>query len=406
MLIRSAVPIDAKLETLASAADFDVCGYSGLHRPAPRRPDDVHRFIHRAALPGGGSVCLFKVLLTNICVNDCAYCVNRVGRDCPRSSFQPDELARVFMQLHQKKLAQGLFLTSGIAGDPSKTMTAMIDTVEILRRRFEFKGYVHLKILPGAGFDCVEQACRLANRVSVNIEAPTARHLAALSSKKDIYHGIIERMRWVKQITARDERLAPGGQTTQFVVGAAGETDRDILHTTEALYSEIKLRRIYYSAFRPVGDSRLAGISAASPWRQHRLYQTDWLLRIYGFSPGEVELALDNAGGLPLKKDPKLTIAGNQPWLFPVDINKAGYDELLRVPGIGPISAQRIVDARRDHSIDSLQQLKKMRVVTRRAAPYIWFRGMTGEERQLSLFREPQLEPADMTPPSLAEVLS
>jgi putative DNA modification/repair radical SAM protein len=389
-----------KLKVLVASAKFDICGYSGVRQNAT----SPLSFIHRAALPGGGSVCLFKVLLTNACVNDCGYCVNQVGRDSLRTAFKPEELARLFMELHRKRLVQGMFLSSAIAGNATRTMESMVNTVEILRHKYEYKGYIHLKILPGASFDCVEAGCRLANRVSVNMEAPTAQHLAKLSSKKDIYNGILEPMKWVKQLITTNERLVPSGQTTQFVVGAAGETDRDLLHTTEALYREISLRRAYFSAFQPVARTRLEGLRPTPPIREHRLYQTDWLLRVYGFSPQEVELALNETGNLLLRKDPKITIAEKQPWLFPLDINKASYNELLRVPGIGPVSAQRIIEVRKDHSIFSMEQLRKTRVVTRRAAPYIWFKGMLEIEKQMSFL--PQFEDeSGWELPSLAEVI-
>ncbi len=387
-----------KLDTLTAAAQFDVCGYSGIR---PRNTSPL-RFIHRAALPGGGSVCLFKVLLTNVCINDCAYCVNQIGRDIPRCSFQPEELAKLFMELRTRRLVQGLFLSSGIGKNASHTMESMIKVVEILRHSHGFKGYIHLKILPGASFDCIEAACKLASRVSVNIEAPTAHHLARLSRKKDLHNGILQSMLWVKQLTAKDDNLVPSGQTTQFVVGAAGETDRDILRSTEALYREIGLRRAYFSAFQPIRDSSLEGLYPTPPMREHRLYQVDWLLRIYGFSPGEMELALGKNDNLALGRDPKLVIAQKQPWLFPVDVNRASYEELLRVPGIGPVSAQRIVDARKEHSIFSLQQLKKMKVATGRALPFIWFKGMLDFEKQASFI--PRLEDdLDKPAPSLAE---
>lgn len=261
----------------------------------------------------------------------------------------------------------------------------MIDTVAILRHRYEFKGYVHLKILPGASRDCVEEGCKLANRVSINMEAPTARHLARLSAKKNLHEDIIERMRWVKQITNTGNRLLPSGQTTQFVVGAAGEKDGELLITMKALYQEIGLKRIYFSAFQPVKRSRSASLEPAQPLRAHRLYQVDWLLRVYRFASKEIELALDGKNNLPLRKDPKLTIAQKQPWLFPTDVNKADYNELAHVPGIGPISAQRIIDTRRGHSFFSIDQLKKIGVITKRAfAPFIWFQGMLDLEKQAS----------------------
>jgi predicted DNA-binding helix-hairpin-helix protein len=319
-------------------------------------------------------------------------------------SFRPEELAKLFMDLYQRRLVQGLFLSSGIAGNASQTMESMIKTVEILRSHYEFKGYIHLKILPGASFDCVEHACKLANRVSVNMEAPTAQHLAKLSSKKDIYMDILERMRWVKQLIATNERLVPSGQTTQFVVGAAGETDRDLLRTTDALYHEMGLRRVYFSAFRPVRGSPLEGLRPTSPVREHRVYQADWLLRVYGFSVQDVELALGRSDNLALNKDPKLVIAQKQPWLFPVDVNTGSHDELLRVPGIGPLSAKRILEAREEHSIFSLEQLKKMGVVAKRAAPFIWFQGMLDWEKQLSFLPQLDDDPAQQVS-SLAEVL-
>ena len=391
--------VEDKLRALSAAAKYDICGYSGVRDfiPSPQR------FIYRAALPGGGSICLFKVLLTNVCMNDCAYCGNRVARDVPRHTFHPEELARVFMQLYQRRMVRGLFLSSGIADNPTRTMEAMVKTVEILRYRYGFKDYIHLKILPGASFDCVAEGCRLADRVSINMEAPTVQHLSRLSKRKDLHNNIVEPMRWVKKLTVSDERLAPSGQTTQFVVGAAGESDRDLLRTTAALYHEVDLRRAYFSPFRPVRNSPLEGKPPANPLRAHRLYQSDWLLRIYGFPLSEVELALGEKDNLSLRKDPKLVIAENQPWLFPVDVNRANYGELLRVPGIGPVSAQRIIDARREHSIDSMRQLRKMGVVTSRAAPYIWFQGMLEWEKQASFI--PELEEPDEPVLSLVSAL-
>ncbi len=389
-----------KLDTLVEAAQFDSsgCGGTGFSANSPLR------FIHRAALPGGGSILLLKVLLTNVCTNDCAYCVNRIGRDVPRCTFQSEELAKLFINLYSKKFVRGLFLSSGIGKNASQTMESMIKVVEILRQRYEFRGYIHLKILPGADFDYIEAGCQLASRVSVNIEAPTAHHLARLSRRKDLHHGILERMRWVKELISENKNLVPSGQTTQFVVGAAGETDRDILRTTEALYREVGLRRVYFSAFRPVTNTPLEELHPTPPIREHRLYQTDWLLREYDFSPGEIELALGKNDNLSLGKDPKIVIAQKQPWLFPVDVNRATYKELLRVPGIGPVSARRIIEARKEHSIFSMQQLKKIRIVTNRALPYIWFKGMLDFEKQASFI--PQLESEiNQTVPSLFEAL-
>ncbi len=395
MLITRAMDMDERLDTLALGAEFDLCGCG------TRTPPSSHRFIYNAALPTGGCMPLFKVLQSNACINDCAYCVNQAGRDTRRSSFQSEELARLFMDLYRKKLVQGLFLTSAIDREASRMQQEMLKTVEILRRNYKFTGYIHLKMLPGASRDLIEAGCRMASRVSVNMEAPTPGHLARLSSKKDLYNGIMNPMRWAKQIMTASKGLVPSGQTTQFVVGASGETDRDIVKSTAALYGEFGLRRVYFSAYRPITGSRLEDVPAAPPMREHRLYEVDWLLRVYGFSSREVELALDSNGQLRLSQDPKVTIARKQPWLFPVDINTAPYDDIVRVPGIGPVSAKRIMTARSGHIIDSLETLKKMRVVVKRAAPFIWFKGMSQDDRQLSFM--PELED-EMTAgkPSLA----
>jgi putative DNA modification/repair radical SAM protein len=375
-----------KLSALVNAARFDSCGCGGT-RSAAKSPLGI---VHNVALPGGGCIPLLKVLMTNICLNDCAYCVNQVGRDIPRCSFQSEELAKLFMELYAKRLVQGLFLSSGIGSNASRTMESMINTVEILRCRYKFRGYIHLKILPGASFDFIEAGCLLASRVSVNIEAPTSQHLARLSRKKDLHNGIIERMRWVKKVTSQNESLVPSGQTTQFVVGAAGETDRDILSASKDLYKDVGLRRVYFSAFRPISNSSLENMNPTAPMREHRLYQVDWLLRVYGFSPIDLELALDKNDNLSIIKDPKLVIAQKQPWLFPLDINKAGYEELIRVPGIGPVSAKRIIETRRGHSIFLTQQLQKMGVAMKQALPFIRFKGMPNDEKQLSFL--PQLD--------------
>ncbi|MFW6151027.1 MAG: radical SAM protein [Chloroflexota bacterium] len=392
-LVRSPDRTD-KLERLVAGAQFDVASCT-VAPPASRSP---LRFIHRATVPGRGSTPLFKLLYTDICTNDCAYCANRVGRDWPRTSFTPDELASLFMELYDKRLVSGLFLSSGIGIDATRTMGEMVKTVDILRHRYDYQGYVHLKILPGASHDCVEAGSRLATRISVNMEAPTADHLARLSSKKHIFRDIVERMRWVKNLSAAHEGILPSGQTTQFVVGAAGETDANILTTVQGLYNEIGLRRVYFSAYRPAGDPRLANVRAAPAERAHRLYQVDWLLRVYGFSPTEIELALGRSGNLPVGKDPKLVIASKQPWLYPLDINTASYEELVRVPGVGPTSAHRICDSRKSHTIGSVRDLQRMGVAVRRALPYIRFGGMLGWEKQLSFLPQLEEEPARKAP--------
>ena len=377
--------VDDRLLILASAARFDVCGGGPLDIRAGELP--AH-FIHRAALPDGGCVSLFKVLMTNACVNDCAYCVSAASRNVRRTAFKPEELARTFMELNRRRLVEGLFLSSGIAESPDCAMEGIVKTVEILRKKLGFKGYIHAKMLPGASSDRIEAVCALASRVSVNIEAPTAAHLGRLSTKKNLLDGIMAPMRQAQALQEASPRLIPAGQTTQFVVGAAGEKDADILGTAAGLYHDIGLRRIYFSAYQPIPHSRLEGVPATSPWRQHRLYQADWLLRVYGFSPTEVSLALDGQGNLSLKINPKRAIARACPWLFPVDVNRGSYEELLRVPGIGPLAAKRLVEMRRLQAVSSVEQLKKLRVRYREAMPYIWFKGMSPYEKQLSFLTD------------------
>jgi predicted DNA-binding helix-hairpin-helix protein len=371
-----------KLQTLVAAAQFDSCG-CGSTGPVTANP---LRFIYHADRPGGGSMPLFKVLLTNVCVNDCAYCVNQIGRDINRCSYRPEELARMFMELHSRRLAEGIFLSSAIGADAARTQAAMVDTVEVLRRRYGFRGYIHLKVLPGAPFDSIEAGCRLASRVSVNMEAPTALHLARLSLKKDLHHGILERMKWVKQFISRNESLVPSGQTTQFVVGAADETDKDILDATGALYKDMGLRRVYYSAFHPVSHSRLEGHAPTPPRREHRLYQADWLLRFYGFVLPELPFEPD--GSLPSDTDPKLAWARRHLAHCPVDINRGGRAQLLRVPGIGPRSAEAILRARRSSRLRDLSDLRTLGVAINRAAPYVLFDGHR-PTHQLSLWDVP-----------------
>jgi putative DNA modification/repair radical SAM protein len=316
---------------------------------------------------------LLKVLQTNICEFDCFYCEHRASRDVPRTYVLPDELADTFMLLHRKRLVDGLFLSTGITKKIDTMQERMVQTAEILRRRYQFKGYIHLKIMPGASAAAVERTMQLADRVSLNLEAPTPAHLAKLSAKKDFLDGILSRMVWVKRLQEEQPGLIRAGQITQFVVGAAGESDLDLLNTTARLYQQVGLRRAYFSAFSPIPETPLDHLPPAPPLRQHRLYQADWLLRFYGFSVDE--LAFDDRGHLPLAADPKLAWALRHPELFPMELQKAPYEMLLRVPGIGPLSARRIADLRRSTAITDLRQLSRLGVATRRAGLFLLLGG-------------------------------
>lgn len=264
-------------------------------------------------------------------------------------------------------------------------MDEMIKTVEILRFKYRFPGYIHLKILPGASLSYVERAIELADRVSINLEAPNQERLSRISANKD-FDDLLLRMKWINAITSRGKPLS-SGHTTQFVVGAADETDRELLGTTWNLYQKLGLTRAYFSAFRPVEGTPLEGHSPTSPIREHRLYQADFLLRRYGFK--FEELAFDVQGNLPLNLDPKVVWALNHPEKFPVEVNKASYQELLKVPGIGPSSASRIVRDRLKSKFHTLEELRSTGAVVRRAAPFILINGRSQEPLQLELWGNP-----------------
>lgn len=387
-----ALDLERKLDLLAESAHFDVCS----PRPPGSLPETARpraeweRWIYPAVLPGGRQVPLFKVLLSNVCENDCLYCCNRRGNDCRRSSLAPDELVRAFLALNDSNLARGLFLSSALAGSGAATMERMLAAVEALRRRHGFRGYIHLKILPGADRAMVEQALRLADRVSINLEAPSAERLARLSDDKH-FPALEERLRWAAELR-RQGSGAPAGLTTQFVVGAAGESDAELIATAGRLYREYDLARVYFSAFRPLPGTPLAGSPAAPAARELRLYQADFLLRHYGFTPSD--FVVDGAGNLPLRVDPKLAWALAHPEVFPVDLNRADLPLLLRVPGLGPERARRILAARRDGALRSVEQLRALGVPLSRAGPFVALAGRrvaTPKPRQIPLWDDDAL---------------
>jgi len=370
----------AKIEMLGRAAQYDLCG-EGCGTAMHRVRDDLDRWIYPAAMPDGRRIAMLKVLMTNACENDCRYCAMRAGRDSRRVAFSPDELARLFDQLYTAGRVQGLFLSSSVRDGPDRTMAQMIAAVEILRLHYGFTGYVHLKILPGADRAAIRQAVALADRVSVNLEAPNQARLSHLTAVKDFTADLLSRLYWARQVIEapprrpRDVRYGGGrgGITTQFVVGAARESDREILTTADRLYREIALRRAYYSAFQPVPDTPLDSQPPTPPLREHRLYQSDVLLRQYGFT--FPELVFDEAGNLPLRTDPKTVWAEAHPAFFPLEVHRASREELLRVPGIGPRSVARILQLRRERTFRSLEDLDRIGAIARRAVPYILLNG-------------------------------
>ena len=319
---------------------------------------------------------------------DCFYCPNSSWVPRKRYAFKADELANAFMELRQRHSVDGLFLSSGIAGSSSSTTEHLIKVVEIIRKKQGFKGYIHMKVMPGTERQYVEAAHRLGTRLSINLETPTAEMMGRLSTMKDLERDILDPMRWIHDMN-QAETGGKVGQATQLVVGAANESDQDIFGRVDQLYTELDLKRVYYSAFRPVRYTPLAERPVTSSTREHRLYQIDWLKRIYGFSSQEINLAFDKSGFLDLYMDPKTAIAVENIDAFPVDLNTATREQLLRVPGVGPTSTGRILENRRGHAIDTWRDLQAMGVVKKRAWAFLAFPGQrppSAKQIKLDLF--------------------
>jgi predicted DNA-binding helix-hairpin-helix protein len=382
-----------RADLLGGDARFDLCAREGRSMPAGDgtaagggpverryRHGDIRRHISLLQHPTKGPMPVLKMLQTNACANDCFYCPCRAGRDFRREAFGPDELARLTDQLYRARVIQGLFLSSGVVGHGDYSMERIVATGEILRRRYDFPGYLHLKIMPAASDEAIARAIAVADRVSINLEAPTPAHLARITSTKDLPTDLIDPLRRAQAIAAAAGRKV--SRTTQYVVGAAGESDADILTTTERLYREVGLARAYYSAFHPVPNTPLDGLPPEDPRRQHRLYQADFLLRHYRF--GLDDLAFDPIGRLDLREDPKLTWARRHPEAFPVEINRAGRAALLRVPGFGPRSVDAVLAARRLARIRDVSALRRIGVHPTRALPWVTIDGRT-PPRQIAL---------------------
>jgi len=373
---------EQKLNILADSSKFDLACACKTSREPGRVRGGQGRWIYPAALPSGRKVFLLKTLQSNICVNDCRYCPFNNKRDLPRMSLGPDELAQIFIQMVQAKRVTGLFLSSGVERGPDQTMARMIDTVEILRNRYKFHGFIHLKIIPGASRAAVERAVGLAQRVSVNIEAPNAHRLCSLSSRKRFHEDIISTMRAINYCRKNINRKCH--QTTQFVVGAAGETDREIVQSTSALYRKMEMERVYFSAYQDLDlepkttqpmlfddiPARSGRVKTDVFMREHRLYQVDFLLRKYQFPVHEIDY--DSKGNLSLERDPKQVWADKHPDFFPLDVHRADSWQLLRVPGIGPVGASRIIKARRQGRIRDVDDLRAVGVRRAKLAePYL-----------------------------------
>lgn len=366
-----------KVKTLGQAAALDCEGPPALSR-AERKAQFIDQSRVYVTHPQRGKIPVLRTMQTSACERNCYYCPFQAGRDYRRVSFKPDELAATFDQMQRKRLVEGLFLSSGIVGGGVKAMNPMLDTVEILRRKYEYHGYIHLKIMPGAEAAQIERAARLANRLSINLEGANEQRLSALAPKKDFWQELLPPLYWVRQNQHRLEPwVKPPSITTQFVVGPAGESDRELLTTVTMLYKEANLARAYYSPFNPIRGTVLENAPKTPLMREHRLYQADWLLRFYGFEIRE--LPFDEQGHLPLSSDPKLMWAKIHLGQRPTEINRASRAELLRIPGIGPKTAEMVVAARRLGNLNDLHQLKQLGVQTGRAAPFILLNGRQAE---------------------------
>jgi predicted DNA-binding helix-hairpin-helix protein len=347
---------------------------AGQPKVRPVEIDGRRLMIHMAATTGGRRIPLLKAMLTSACERDCYYCPFRAGRDFRRVTLRPDELAQAFHKTYQLGLVDGLFLSTGIFSGGCYTQDKLLDTAAILRQNIGYQGYLHLKIMPGAEREQVKRAMQLADRVSVNLEAPNQARLSVLAPHKQFSDELLRPLQWIDEIRRRD----PVGRTwknrwpssaTQFVVGAAGESDLEILTTSARLIQNANLRRTYFEAFDPVPDTPLESHPAENPLRQQRLYEASFLLRDYGFDLEEMPFQPD--GRLPLDRDPKTALADQTLRHSPLEVNSAEHQALLRIPGIGPKSARAILQARRRHRIRDLDQLRRLGIRVSKAVPYI-----------------------------------
>jgi len=376
------VDVFDKLKILTDAAKYDVaCTSSGVDKKA------VVGGIGSAAASGichsfagdGRCISLLKVLMTNVCAYDCQYCVNRKSNDTPRASFTPRELADLTINFYRRNYIEGLFLSSGVLKNPDYTSEQMIEVLHILRKEYGFSGYIHAKAIPGTDSALIAQLGLLADRMSVNIELPSQSSLQLLAPDKS-KHSILAPMGYIKNRIQENStdmikyrhapKFVPAGQSTQMIIGATPDTDFQILNLTEGLYRKYKLKRVFFSAYMPVAENTLLPMTDTKPplWREHRLYQADWLLRFYGFSANEL-LDQEHQSFNPYV-DPKGNWALNHMEFFPMNINRAPYSDLLRVPGIGINSAKRIITARRTTTLN-FDGLKKLGVVLKRAQFFI-----------------------------------
>jgi len=375
--------INTKLGILADAAKYDAsCASSGTDSRNSSKGKGIGSTegmgICHSYAPDGRCISLLKILLTNFCVYDCVYCVNRVSSNVPRARFTVAEVVELTLGFYKRNYIEGLFLSSGIIQNPDYTMEQVVEVARILREEHDFRGYIHLKTIPDASDELLAKAGRYADRLSINVELPTAEGLSLLAPEKDArairismgqLRTRIESARDTSLSGKRPPRFAPGGQSTQMIVGADASNDSTILATSADLYGNYRLRRVYYSAFSPIPDASAAlPLKAAPLVREHRLYQADWLMRFYGFEAREI--VTGNGGMLDLEVDPKTAWALQHREQFPVDINRAAKSMLLRVPGLGLTSVAKIIAARSVRAV-RLHDLAGLRVSLKKILPFI-----------------------------------
>ncbi|MCC6453795.1 MAG: helix-hairpin-helix domain-containing protein [Caldilineaceae bacterium] len=373
-----------KLSLLGDTMRFEPAGaqpQTEKEAPAQRTPKPLP-CISDVATPTGKKPIL-KAMMTTACERNCFYCPFRAGRNqTQRITFSPDEMAATHMKLARAQVVDGLFLSSGIIKGGVTTQDKIIDTAEILRRKYGYRGYLHLKVMPGAEYDQIRRTMQLADRVSVNLEGATAQRLALLAPKKDYWGELITRLQWISDLRQQEQLRA--SVVTQFVVGAVGDTDLELLQVSDKLFNQMGLKRTYYSAFRPVRHTPFDGLAPTSSQREFRLYQASFLLRDYGWQVEDLPFQPDT--NLPLDADPKRIWADSNLLDAPVEINAASRTQLLHVPGIGPVAADAIIQARRQGQLRELAHLSALGIRDiARTAPYILLNGQRPTQ-QLSLF--------------------
>lgn len=375
-IIRKPDTLD-KLKILSADARYDLACACGSSKNEHRKRSDDGKWIYPVTLANGGQASLFKILLSNVCANDCKYCPLRDEMDIHRCTLQTEETVRLFLDYYNADKVFGIFISSGVTGTPDKTMERINAIARVLRYRHHFKGYIHLKVIPGSSAAAIEEAVSLASAVSLNIETPGADNLGKLSQKKDYMRDIIEPMKRISQMTAKGSRYQRVKQTTQFIVGAAEEDDRQIVRYMGGLYNRLHLNRIYFSAYQQgLGAGDLpAEQTLQNPQdiltREHRLYQVDFLMRKYGFKDDEIPF--DTGGRLSLDTDPKEQWVRLHPERFPIDINRADKFELLRVPGLGLVAVNRILNHRRSMKIRRIEDIGRPGKLLNKARAYLKF---------------------------------